>query len=168
MRKRRTRSHIIADLSANYVERQALLCGYSVERIVHDYGVDLLLYTYTEEGEFENESVKIQLKATDSLPLLKDEQTIAFPVLRADLEYWLEEWLPVILIVYDALADRAYWLYVQAYFQQQPNFDLALTGETVTLYLNRSNGVEPEAMRRFARFKMDVLRQIPRGIQYEL
>lgn len=82
MRKRRTRNHILADLSANHVERHALLCGYSVERVVHDYGVDLLLYTYTEEGEVENETVKIQLKATDNLPLLKDEQTIAFPVAR--------------------------------------------------------------------------------------
>ena len=45
MRKRRTRSHIIADFSANFVEKQALICGYSVERIIHDYGVDLLLYT---------------------------------------------------------------------------------------------------------------------------
>ena len=34
-RKRRTREHIIADLSVNYVERQALLCGHTIERVVH-------------------------------------------------------------------------------------------------------------------------------------
>ncbi len=61
VRKRRTRGHIIADLSANHVEKYVLLCGYSVERVVHDYGVDLLLYTYTEAGEVENETVKIQV-----------------------------------------------------------------------------------------------------------
>jgi hypothetical protein len=35
-KKRRTREHVIADLSANHVERHALLCGYSVERHVHE------------------------------------------------------------------------------------------------------------------------------------
>jgi hypothetical protein len=41
-RKRRTREHVIADLSVNHVERQALLCGFSVERIRVDYGIDLI------------------------------------------------------------------------------------------------------------------------------
>lgn len=55
MRKRRTRNHIIADLSANHVEKHVLHCGFTVERMVHDYGVDLLLYTYSPEGEIEDE-----------------------------------------------------------------------------------------------------------------
>lgn len=167
MRKRRTRSHIIADLSANHVERYALLCGHTVERPVHDYGVDLLLYTYSAEGEFQNELIKIQLKATDNLPLLKDGQTIAFPVLRSDLDYWLEEWLPVILIVYDAVADTAYWLYIQAYIQRQQSFDLSLIGETVTLYIDRANVVNEDAIRRFAQFKAQIKNQLPRGDHYE-
>jgi|GEM_PF-2778555 len=29
--KRRTREHVIADLSVNYFERPALLCGYTVD-----------------------------------------------------------------------------------------------------------------------------------------
>ena len=35
-RKRRTREHVIADLSVNHVERQALLCGYAIERWFHE------------------------------------------------------------------------------------------------------------------------------------
>lgn len=53
-KKRRTREHVIADLSANHVERHALLCGYSVEHRVHDYGIDLAIMTYDEEGNVEN------------------------------------------------------------------------------------------------------------------
>lgn len=36
MRKRRTREHVIADLSVNHVERLVLLCGWTVgmERFV--------------------------------------------------------------------------------------------------------------------------------------
>jgi hypothetical protein len=72
-RNRRTRGHIIADLSANFVERSALLAGYSVERIQHDYGIDLLLFTYNEAGEIENASISLQLKATDTLPVLANQ-----------------------------------------------------------------------------------------------
>ena len=53
-KKRRTREHVIADLSANHVERQALLCGYAVERRAHDYGIDLVITTYDREGNVEN------------------------------------------------------------------------------------------------------------------
>ncbi len=53
-KKRRTREHVIADLSANHVERHALLCGFSVERVTHDYGIDLWIATYNRAGEIEN------------------------------------------------------------------------------------------------------------------
>jgi hypothetical protein len=45
-KKKRPRQHIIADLSINHVERYVLLCGYSVERVEHDYGIDLVIFTY--------------------------------------------------------------------------------------------------------------------------
>jgi hypothetical protein len=35
-KKRRTREHVIADLSINHTERQALLAGFAVQRIVRD------------------------------------------------------------------------------------------------------------------------------------
>ena len=159
MRKRRTRSHIIADLSANHFERHALLCGYSMERITHDYGIDSLLYTYTDEGEIENECVRIQFKATDHLLRHQGGETIAFPVERSDLEHWLAERFPVILIVYDAQTDAAYWVYVQAYFQRQAGFDLALAGETVTVSIRLTNCVDTAAIRQFARFKARLLNQ---------
>ena len=53
-RKRRTREHVIADLSVNHVERVVLRCGWTVERTRHDYGLDLYLETYNIDGEVEN------------------------------------------------------------------------------------------------------------------
>ena len=38
-KKRRTREHVIADLSVNHVERHALLWGGSVERIEHESAI---------------------------------------------------------------------------------------------------------------------------------
>ena len=166
MRKRRTREHVIADLSANHIERYALLCGYSVERVVHDYGMDLILYTYTEEGEIENETVSIQLKATDNLNLLKDGQTIAFSLENADVEYWLGERFPVILIVYDAQMDTAYWVYIQSYFKRRSDLGMTLVRNTVTIHLNASDVVNLEAIRQFARFKAEAQKQL-QGALYD-
>ncbi|MCI0459966.1 MAG: DUF4365 domain-containing protein [Gemmataceae bacterium] len=67
MRKRRTREHVIADLSVNHVERLVLRCGWTAERSRHDYGIDLFVETYSAEGEVQNGRILLQLKATDSL-----------------------------------------------------------------------------------------------------
>jgi hypothetical protein len=64
-RKRRTREHVIADLSVNHVERFVLRCGWTTERTRHDYGLDLEMKTYNAAGETESEHVLLQLKATD-------------------------------------------------------------------------------------------------------
>ena len=109
-RKQRTRQHVIADLSINYVERQALLAGYAVDRVQHDYGIDLSVSTYDAAGAIENGFLLVQVKATDHLSLLADQQTIALRVERADLDWWLGGPLPVIVVLYDAQADVAYCL----------------------------------------------------------
>src|SRR5438309_953040 len=49
-RKRRTREHVIADLSVNHVERFVLRCGWTVQRTTHDYGIDLSMETYNAAG----------------------------------------------------------------------------------------------------------------------
>src|SRR6185437_14889557 len=98
--KTRTRGHVLADLSINHVERQILLCGFSVDRVQHDYGYDLTMSTYRDDtGEFEPGLIFIQVKATDRLPQLADGRTIPWLVSRRDLKLWLAEKYPVILVV---------------------------------------------------------------------
>lgn len=167
-RKRRTRQHVISELGANHFERQALLCGYSVERIEHDYGIDLVMFTYDASGEIENGQVFIQLKATDNLNILADQRTIAFSLRRSDLELWLYEPMPCMLVVFDAAAKVAYWTYLQAYFESQPDFDLALSGDTITVHLRRDSVVDQAAVRRFASYRDDVLRQLDGVIRHNV
>jgi hypothetical protein len=166
LRKRRTRNHIIADLSANYVERHILLCGHTVERVIHDYGVDLIMTCFDTNGEVEAGQVFIQLKATDYLTLLDDGETISQSVLRSDLETWLEEAMPVILIVYNAPAETAYWVYIQAYFERLSGLNRELWGENVTVHLNRSDTVHSDAVRQFVHFKNRILTQVQGVIQH--
>ncbi|UBF24533.1 DUF4365 domain-containing protein [Kovacikia minuta CCNUW1] len=165
-KKKRTRQPIIADLSVNHVERYVLSCGYSVERVEYDYGIDLVIFTYSASGEIENGQIYVQLKATDSLEVLADRETIPFSLKRSDLELWLKEPMPYILIVYDAQADMAYWLYLQAYFENQPGFDLSQIGETATVHLRKANIVNQAAIRKFAEYKQDILAQLQEVIRH--
>src|SRR5262245_28584595 len=49
-RKRHTRQHVIADLSVHHVERFILEEGHTAQRVEKDYGCDLLLFTFDEQG----------------------------------------------------------------------------------------------------------------------
>jgi hypothetical protein len=165
--KRRTREHVIADLSVNHVEKQCLLCGFSVERVRHDYGIDLIVSTYNHHGESENGNIRFQLKATDRLQRVAKGQFVAYRLERADLQSWLHEPLPVIFVVYDAPADRAYWLYVQAYFEKQPGFDLKKARATVTVRILADRVLDPEAIRTCARYRDRILGQTKGVIRHE-
>lgn len=159
VRKRRTREHVIADLSVNHVERYALRCGFAVERIRMDYGIDLIVHTFNRKGEFENGRLLFQLKATDHVKVSPDGRTVLCRIARTDLNYWLREPMPVLLVLYDARADGAYWLYVQAHFEGRAGFDVSQVGEQVTVALPRANVLDQAAMRRMARYKKAVLAQ---------
>jgi hypothetical protein len=166
-RKRRTREHVIADLSVNHVERHALLCGFVVQRSVHDYGIDLEMTTFSKQGEIDEGKVFMQLKASDRLQLRPHQDAFSFRVERSDLVLWLAQPLPVILIVYDARKEVAYWLYVQSYFRRQKGFSLFTAGKTVTVQVPTANIVNAAAIRRFARFRDRVLAQMREVVHEE-
>ncbi len=68
-RKQRTRQHVIAAQSVNYVERFIVDSGHTAQRVEYDYGYDLLITTFDEAGFEEPGLIYLQLKATDSLKL---------------------------------------------------------------------------------------------------
>jgi hypothetical protein len=150
VRKRRTRQHVIADLAINYVERQALLCGYTVQRQTHDYGIDLYLATYDRDGYVETGAVLIQGKATDTPRVLADGQTIALSVEIRDLERWLDEKMPVILVLYDGGSDVLYWLDVQSYFRGQSGSGRSSARVSTTVRLPMANRLDVAAMTQIA------------------
>src|SRR5438874_10088086 len=107
-RKRRTRQHVVADLSVNHVEKRILQCGWTAQRFSPDYGLDLLMTTFNRHGEIENGDVRLQIKSTDAIKVLPSRRSIAVRVEWRDMVYWLNEPLPVILVICDAKSDRAW------------------------------------------------------------
>jgi hypothetical protein len=160
MRKRRPREHIIADLSRHHVERFVLRCGYTIERFTHDYGIDLGIYTYGEDGEIENGVIGVQLKATERIRWLRSGDAFSFRLDTRDVNYWRGELTPVLLIVYDVTEDKAYWLHIQEHFRAVAIPD----GQaSITVNIPRSNAVDEEMVRRFRLLKQEAMSQAQRG-----
>jgi len=150
---------MIADLSANHLEYFALKAGFTVEKFDADYGYDAELYTYNDKGEIENSAVYIQLKATDNIEFYRLKSgVVSFPLEKKDLELWLKQILPVILVLFDAQEEKAYWLYLQLYFEQKSiSVDLIQTDSFSVQDLN--------AIRKWRDYKNAVLSQINGGIK---
>ena len=119
MRKCRTRQHIIEDLGFNHVERHILLAGYTVNRFTYnDYGYDGLITTFNENGEIENFHIAFQLKSTDIIHYSKTKKAFVFDLSKRDLELWLYNTNPVLLILFDAQKEMSYFIDLQAYFKK--------------------------------------------------
>jgi hypothetical protein len=119
MKKRRTRQHIIEDLGFNHMEKQVLLAGFVQRRYYHnDYGFDGCIDTFSEIGEIENLSIMFQLKSTDFISISNQKKACIFDLDKIDLELWLSELRPVILILFDAQNETAYFINLQEYFNQ--------------------------------------------------
>ncbi|WP_299287101.1 DUF4365 domain-containing protein [uncultured Mucilaginibacter sp.] len=165
-RKKRIRNHIIADLSANHVERFALLNGFSVECIVKDYGYDLNIYTYDLNGEFENGNIYIQLKASETPIYVSNKTEISFPVDKRDLRAWFNEPMPVIFIFYDAKKEVAYWIYMQQHLKSLVNFDIKKISNNYSIRIPVINIIDINSFQTFRTYKANTLNEIYSVITY--
>jgi hypothetical protein len=158
-RPRRTRAHVIASLSQNYVERFVLEKGHTVERSSADYGFDLAVNTFDDQGCAENGQIRIQLKASDRPDYTKEGTAISLEITRKHYELWMGEIMPVFLILYDAQEKMAYWIHVQQYFlsdrSRRPSSDL----KTFSLQIPTANQITEATIDYMRECKATVLTQ---------
>jgi hypothetical protein len=113
-RKQRTREHVIADLSVHHVEGFILAAGHTAQRLSSDYGYDVVMFTYDEQGYVEPGLVSFQLKGAETLQAVGSDYVFDLDV--RDYNLWMSEKMPVILILFDASRRRAYWVHIQSCF----------------------------------------------------
>ena len=77
-KKRRTREHVIADMSVHHLGYLIVRCGFTFDVIKADYGYDGYIFTYDSQGEIENSNIFVQLKVTDAVKLSKDQKRVLF------------------------------------------------------------------------------------------
>src|SRR5438445_12341420 len=105
-RKQRTRQHVMADQSVNYVERFIIDEGHTAQRLEKDYGYDLLLFTYDDQGYVEPGVAFLQLKASETLT--KSESHYEYDLDIRDYNLGMAEDTPVFLVLFDAMRRRRY------------------------------------------------------------
>ena len=147
-----TRPHRQEALCRAYVQAVAAQAGLICSRPEPDYGIDLYMETYNDQGEIENEGVWFQLKATESVSVGRS-QAIPVRMEWRDLLFWLNERMPGILVVYDAVQDRAWWLHLQKTLRAIKRKKRGRLAVTVTFHIPLDNILNEEAIRGFAKLR---------------
>lgn len=156
LRKLRTREHVVADLSYNFLERKVLERGHWLDAPINDYGIDATMFHHNLKGEIENGEVRFQLKAREQVGVSRDGTWISQRVEIKDLHYWYYELYPVILVVYDAGRNRAVWLHLQQYVSEHPAI-MESDAATATVRIPAKNTLTIQAIDRFRKLSLDTL-----------
>ncbi len=156
-RKQRTRQHVIADLSVHYVEGFILEAGHTAQRFGSDYGYDLLVSTFDEQGYVEPGSIYCQVKAMETLEASGTDYL--FDVDIRDYNLWIKEKLPVFFILFDASRRRAYWLAVQRYFHEDDTRQPKKGAKTVRVRVPKRQAVNDRAIAKMRELKWEAIHQ---------
>jgi hypothetical protein len=160
-RKQRTRQHVIADQSVNYIERFIIDEGHTTQRLEKDYGYDLLLFTFDEQGFTEPGVAFLQLKASETLQ--RSGTDYVFDLDVRDYNRWILEREPIFLVLFEAARRRAYWLYVQEYFRDAESRRPAKGAKTVRVRVPSRNAVNGRAVAQMR----EIIRQASTRLEKE-
>lgn len=150
-RKQRTRDHIIADQSVNHLERFIIDAGFTAQRLVGDYGYDLVMTTFDQQGYVEPGFVRFQLKASDTLP--RSGADTVFDVDIRDYHLWVQEPMPVILVLHEASSRRSFWLHFRVFFEDDPSRHPKKGAKTVRVRVPLRRRVNRQAIVRMRGLK---------------
>lgn len=159
--KQRTRQHVIASQSLNYVERFIIDEGHVALRMESDYGYDLVLFTFDAAGYCEPGLVFLQLKASETLEEVGNDYV--YDVDIRDYNLWIREDSPVFLVLFDASRRRGYWLHFQQYFQAEPSRRPERKQKTVRVRVPRRQAIGGRGVAKMRAAKPPVLALLEGG-----
>ncbi len=140
-KKRRTKDHVLADLSANHVERAVLECGWVFEPFRRDYSIDGHIRTFSLRGEVERGLIYVQIKARHRANWSKGG-TIAVDVDPRDLRLWLQMEDPVLLVCFDGASARCWFVHVQSTMRAS----VPIRARSVRIHIPRPSVLDRDAL----------------------
>jgi hypothetical protein len=124
-----------------------------------DYGYDLNINTFDDEGQIENAYVLVQLKATDCLSFDAKTGEIKHRIDKKDIALWENEPFPVYLVVFDVVQRRAHAVYVQEYLEKVGISAEIMKYESLGIRL-RPQKVTKRTIRQWRATKNEILKDI--------
>ena len=157
-RKRRTREHIIEEMSANFLERKVLQRGHMLVRAPQrEYGWDATMFHFSpQNGEIENGEVRFQLKATDRIDSSKKYASCRVQTKDLHYWYWEDQQMPFIVLLYDAESECGYWVRVRQHVDDI-KLEINPDQETIDLRIPWSNRLTVKTIDRFRQLSLDRL-----------
>lgn len=152
---------MIADQSVNYVERFIIDEGHTTQRVEKDYGYDLLLFTFDNQGYAEPGLAFLQLKASEALK--RSGSNYVFDLDVRDFHRWMLERSPVFLILCSASRRRAYWLHVQGYFEATGTFRLTQGAKSLRVRIPARQAMSRAAVAQMRQIMRKASEEIERG-----
>jgi hypothetical protein len=145
MPPKRPRSHRNADLSVSHVHRVFESVGWTVEDLDKDYGEDLLVRIF-QNDEVTPYAFFIQVKSTVQIEkyLTRDGRYVRYPLTSGHVDHWAKFSELVLVVVWDAVRDIAYWETVQS--PERPTE--RMSPRWSYLYLPRDNVLDETGTRR--------------------
>jgi hypothetical protein len=148
------------------VEKFFIDKGHTVDRPT-DYGTDILVNTFDEQGYAENGDIRIQLKASDGFKYAKDGLCISFEIDVRHYHLWRRELMPVFLILYDAKKTRAYWLYMQEHFATATARKPGKKAKSVTVRVPLRNELTAQTVDYMRERKAAILQQLEGEVRHD-
>jgi hypothetical protein len=128
--------------------------------VTSDYGYDAFIFTFDGRGRIENGLVYVQLKATDKLRLSADRRRVLYSISTRDIRLWQDEFMPVYLVLYDANANVAYWVYLQQYLVRRRIRAARLNTNSLTIEIEVSTTLSTATIRTWRDDKRKAIAQI--------
>jgi hypothetical protein len=156
---------VIADQSVNYVERFIIDEGHTAQRVEKDYGYDLILFTYDEQGYIEPGLALLQLKASEMLE--RSGKAYVFDLDIRDYNLWILERSPVFLVLFDASRRRAWWLHVQDYFRDESTRPSSKGVKSVRVRVPPQRVLTRRVIARLRRIKQESTLRLRKGTEHD-
>jgi hypothetical protein len=147
-------------MSFHYLGYLIVRCGFTFEADRADYGYDGSIFTFDAQGQIENSYIFVQLKATDNIRMSHDKKYVHFRISKKDVDLWQDEIVPVYLVVFDSIEVRAYWIYLQKYFEQKGIRARKLKTDTITIELDAAQVVDESAVEAWRTDKAAVIARV--------
>jgi len=146
-------------MGVNFLERQVLRRGHQLRRVPQpEYGIDAQMHHWSPATrEPERGFIEFQVKATDHLKFVDNNQSVTCRVTLSDLHYWIHIIeSPVVVVLYDAEKHRGFWLDVQHYIEQ--GRDLEEDQDEAVIRIPVENKLTLRAIDRFRDLSMERIR----------
>ena len=108
---KRPTQHVTENISFQ-IFSQVIPSDWIIRDIVPDYGLDKSVEV-VEKGIVTGKEFLVQVKGTANIKFVNDRVSYSLKV--ANLKYYLQKDIPVILIVVDISKKKCYWLFLQQY-----------------------------------------------------